>query len=204
MRQKIIIVFYLHPWIKGNFSSVWRKREPFLSWKNMGTLTILLLELLTCTKQVEVAVLVATSISVQNLSKNKGTHKKTHVGNATDWRVPKEAGVYTQDKILISLSMTRCSQVTSKVIRSKMSSLVLQTPKIHLVSRLCAQQVPDAEGAWPGCPTPGWAQLSPAELREPPPGICERPRLPGWAQASSGTGFPAQRAHKGGTQQPVL
>lgn len=50
----------------------------------MGTLTILLLELLTCTKQAEVAVLVVTSISVQNLSKNKGTHKKTHVGNATD------------------------------------------------------------------------------------------------------------------------
>lgn len=82
----------------------------------------------------------------------------------------------------MSLSMTRCSQ-TSKVIRSETSSLVLHTPKIHLVSRLCAQQVPDAKGTWSGCPTPGRAQLSPAELRERPPGIRRCPSLPGWAQA---------------------
>lgn len=42
-----------------------------------------------------------------------------------------------------------------------MLSLALHTPKIHLVSRLCAQQVPDAEGTWSGCPAPGRAQLSP-------------------------------------------
>lgn len=80
----MIIVFYLHPLIKGNFSSVCLGllEENIFVLEKPGNINTTITKLLTCSKQAEIAVLVVTLIPVQQLSKNKATTRK-HIGDAT-------------------------------------------------------------------------------------------------------------------------
>lgn len=77
------------------------------------------------------------------------------------------------------------------------------SPKVPLVSRLCVQQLPDAEGAWPGCTIqdePSSAQLSSGN----PPRDLGVPTFARLSPSQFWHWHPAQRACNGGTQQPLL